>query len=151
MRTIAHLTLFTGHLRNSPRHEVDREAIDKLMPYVMSAGGEIENTGWTVRMIEGAAPGSHCFELHHSGLWLLSCYMAWTRAASTPMWEVVKRISKTTVPKPKTTPWLAVHAMPATPMIMFKALHAMMEAGDLERCIAWTVIEAMAGGEPLAA
>lgn len=151
MRTIAHLTLFTGHLRNSPRHEVPKSVIDKLTPYVMSAGGEIENTGWTVKMVQGAAPGSCCFELHHSGLWLFSCYMAWTKSASVPMWEIVKQVSETACPRPKSTPWLAVHAMPLMPMIMSKAPHAIMEAGDLERCIAWTVIEAMAGGKPLAA
>ncbi|WP_130821732.1 hypothetical protein [Rhizobium ruizarguesonis] len=151
MRTIAHLTLFTGHLRNSPRHEVPKNAIDKLMPYVMSAGGEIENTGWTVRMVQGVGPGSCCFELHHSGLWLFSCYMAWTNATSAPMWEVVKEITKTSLPRPKYTPWLAIHAMPDMPLIMFKAPHAIMEAGDLERCIAWTVIDAMADGKPLAA
>jgi len=151
MRTIAHLTLFTGHLRNSLRHEVPKSAIDKLTPYVMSAGGEIENTGWTVKMVQGVAPGSCVFTLHHSGLWLFSCYMAWIKATSAPMWEVVKQVSGTSIPMPKSTPWLAVHAMPLMPMIMQKAPHAIMEAGDLERCIAWTVIEAMAGGKPLAA
>ncbi|MCV3769085.1 hypothetical protein [Rhizobium sp. TRM95796] len=116
------------------------------MPYVMGAGGEIENTGWTVKMVQGVAPGSCGFTLHHSGLWLFSCYMAWTQAASAPMWKIVKQITKTSIPRPKLTPWLAVHAMPDMPRILFKAPSAIMEAGDLERCIAWTVIEAMTGG-----
>lgn len=151
MRTIAHLTLFTGNLRNSPRHEVPRSTIDKLMPYVMSGGGEIENTGWTVKMVQGVAPGSCGFTLHHSGLWVFSCYMAWTKATSAPMWEVVKGITKTSLPKPKSAPWLAVDAMPDMPLLMFKAPQAMFEAGDLERSIAWSVIEAMAGGKDIAA
>lgn len=148
MKTIAHLSLFTGHLRNSPRKEVHRETIEKLMPYVTSAGGQIDDTGWTVKMIQGAAPGSCCFELHHSGFWLFSCYMAWTTTADAPMWDVVRQISKTRIAKPKSVPWLAVHAMPT---LMLAPPHAIMEAGDLERCIAWTVIEAMAGTFPLAA
>lgn len=145
MKKIAHLTLFTGHLRNSPRSEVHRDTIKFLRPYVMGAGGEIGDTGWTVRMVEGIAPGSCGFTLHHSGLWLLSCYMAWTTAADNPMWDVVKDVSKTDLRKPDLVPWLAIHAMPDFPSIWFKAPHAIMEAGDLERCIAWTVIETMTG------
>ncbi|MND98269.1 hypothetical protein D3C80_906120 [compost metagenome] len=151
MNSIAHLTLFTGHHRDSPRIEVPREIIDMLMPFVMSAGGDIGNTGWTVKMVQGVAPGSYGFTLHHSGLWLFSCYMAWSTAADTSMWGVVRQVSKTSLPKPKSVPWLAVHAMPSMPMIMLKAPHALAEAGDLERCIAWTVIEGMTGGKPLAA
>lgn len=151
MKEIAHLTLFTGHLRNSPRNEVPPEAIKMLMPYVMSAGGEIGSTGWTVKMVQGAAPGSCGFTLHHSGLWLFSCYMAWTTTADAPMWEIAKQVSNTSLPKPKSVPWLAIHAMPDMPLIMLRAPLAIMEAGDLERCIAWTVIEAMAGNSPLAA
>ncbi|WP_288430156.1 hypothetical protein [uncultured Agrobacterium sp.] len=151
MQTIAHLTLFTGHLHNSPRKEVPRWAIDTLMPYVMSAGGEIADTGWTVKMVQGVSPGSCGFTLHHSGLWLFSCYMAWNTTADKPMWEIVKQISKTSAPKPKSVPWLAIHAMPSMPLIMLRAPHALSEAGDLERCIAWTVIEGMTGGTPLAA
>ncbi|WP_272953640.1 hypothetical protein [Rhizobium skierniewicense] len=41
--------------------------------------------------------------------------------------------------------------MPDMPLIMFKAPYAIMEAGDLERCIAWTVIDAVAGGKRVAA
>lgn len=53
--------------------------------------------------------------------------------------------------KPTSVPWLAIHAMPSMPLILFKAPHALKEAGDLERCIAWTVIEGMTGSTPLAA
>lgn len=145
MKKIAHLTLSTGHLRNSPRSEVHRDTIKYLRPYVTGACGEIGDTGWTVRMVEGIAPGSCGFTLHHSGLWLLSCYMAWTTDADMPMWDIVKQVSKTTLPKPDTVPWLAVYFMPDFPLIGLKAPHAIMEAGDLERCIAWTVIETMTG------
>ena len=145
MEQIAHLTLFTGHLRNTSRREVRSDTIALLRPYVMGAGGEIGDTGWTVKMIQGVAPGSCSFELHHSGLWLFSCYMAWTTTADKPMWDVVKQASKTAVSKPEHAPWLAVHAMPDFPLIMFKAPHAIFEAGELERCIAWTVIETFAG------
>ncbi len=148
MKTIAHLSLFTGHLRNSPREEVHRETIEMLMPYVMGAGGKIRDTGWTVKMVQGAAPGSCCFELRHSGIWLFSCYMAWTTTADAPMWDVVRQVSKTATAKPKSVPWLAVHAMP---MFWSAPPRAIMEAGDLERCVAWAVIEAMAGSSTLAA
>ncbi|KQQ61167.1 hypothetical protein ASF69_01715 [Rhizobium sp. Leaf311] len=143
MKKIAHLTLFTGHLRNSPRSEVHWDTIKFLRPYVLGASGEIGDTGWTVRMVEGITQGSCGFTLHHSGLWLLSCFMAWTTAADNPMWGVVEKVSKTSVPKPDLVPWLAIHAMPD--FFWFTDPHAIMEAADLERCIAWTVIETMAG------
>jgi hypothetical protein len=142
MKTIAHLTLLTGHLRESPRKEVYRETIDLLKPYVVSAGGEIADTGWTVGMIQGAAPGSCAFTLNHSGLWLVTCYMAWTTSADAPMWEIVKQRTTTSTRKPKSVPWLAVHLMPSATQV---APQVLMQAGDLERCIAWTVIETMAG------
>ncbi|HCJ74673.1 hypothetical protein [Agrobacterium pusense] len=143
MKTIAHLTLFTGHLHDSPRSEVPQHVIRFLRPYVIGAGGEIGNTGWTVRMVEGIAPGSCGFTLHHSGLWLLSCYMAWTAAADNPMWRIVEQVSKTSLPKPDQVPWLAVLFMPD--IFSFNDPQAIMEAGDLERCIAWTVIETATG------
>lgn len=99
-------------------------------------------------MVQGAVPGSGCFELHHSGIWLFSCYMAWTPAADAPMWDVVRQVSATKLAKPKSLPWLAIHAMP---QFISAPPHAIMEAGDLERCLAWTVIEALAGTAPLAA
>lgn len=151
MNKIAHLTLFTGHLRNSPRKEVHRDTINILKPYVMGAGGQIGDTGWTVKMVQGIAPGSCGFTLHHSGLWLFSCYMAWTTSADKPMWDIVRQVSSTALPKPELVPWLAVHAMPDFPLMMFKCPYAITEAGDLERCIAWTVIEAMAGNSTHAA
>jgi hypothetical protein len=148
MQTIAHLTLFTGHLHHSPRSEVHRETIDLLMPYVKRGGGKIGSTGWTVRMVQGVASGSCGFELHYSGFWLFSCYMTWTTTADAPMWDVVRELSKTTLDKPKSVPWLAVHAMP---QLAAAPMQAIMAAGDLERCVAWTIIEAMAGASPLAA
>lgn len=151
MESIAHLTLFTGHMNNSPRKDVSRQTIDALMPYVMSGGGEIKDTGWTVRMVQGVSAGSCGFTLHHSSLWLFSCYMAWTKVADTKMWDIVRQVSNTSIPKPRSGAWLAIHAMPSMPLILFKAPHALKEAGDLERCIAWTVIEGMTGSTPLAA
>jgi hypothetical protein len=147
MQSIAHLTLLTGDLRHSSRKEVRHETIEMLMPYVMSAGGAVGNTGWTVRMVQGAGPGSCGFTLHHSGLWLFSCYMAWTTTADAAMWNIVRQVSKTRLPKPTSVPWLAVHVMPS---MMLASPHTLMEAGDLERCIAWTVIAAMAEDTTLA-
>ncbi|MET3614753.1 hypothetical protein ABID16_003090 [Rhizobium aquaticum] len=148
MQTLEHLTLLTGHRRNSPRREVHPQIIEYLKPYVLNGTGKIGKTAWTLKMVQGACPGSCGFTLHHAGIWLFSCYMAWKTTADLPMWGVVTELSKTSVTKPKTVPWLAVHIMP---QVVDADLNIMKEAGDLERCIAWTVINTMAGNSPLAA
>ena len=38
--TLVHLTLNTGHIRNSPRREVHKNAINALIPLVRDGGGD---------------------------------------------------------------------------------------------------------------
>lgn len=155
-KQLAHLTLLTSHLRQSPRREVGKDTIDFLRPAIINGGGKLGDTGWSVQMIEGAAPGSCGFTLHHSGLWLFSCYVAWTHGGSAAMWPVAMAAARSLsgqfaqgqdrAAKPTTLPWLAVLMMPDA--LMGKASPGvMMEAGDLERCVAWTAIETLADKE----
>ncbi|MBD9640900.1 hypothetical protein IB277_31870 [Ensifer sp. ENS07] len=136
MRTIAHLTLDTGHIRNSPRSEVHRDVVDVLSPIVRGGKGEV--AGWDIQMIHGAAPGSVGFALNHGGLWIASSYMAWTQEGDGAQWDVIRKLYQPNMMKPTCSPWLAVKLMSGSAGAGFDV---MMEAGDLERCIAWTVLD----------
>lgn len=136
MSTIAHLTLDTGHLRNSPSHEVGSEVIEALAPIVQRGNGTIE--AWDIQMVKGPAVGSAAFTIHHDGLWIASGYMAWTSEGEGPMWNLVRELYEPMVMKPMCLPWLAVKLMPGCHLARAGVL---MEAGDLERCLAWTVLD----------
>lgn len=136
MRNLLHLTLDSGHVRNSPEKEVGRETIDALSPIIGKGKGEI--AGWCIQMVHGPATGSAGFTLHNGGLWIASGYMAWTPQGDLAQWGVVCQLHKTTVMKPMCLPWLAVKLMPDAERA---PLGVLMEAGDLERCIAWTILK----------
>jgi hypothetical protein len=139
-KTLSHLTLQTGHVRNSPRHEVHDDVIAALSPIVISGGGPIAKTDWTLRMVQGAAVGSCGFELHWKNWWVCSCYLAWTKRGDVAMRNVVPQLSSIPFGKLGSVPWLTAVLMPGAANAPFSTL---MEAGDLERCIAWTVLETM--------
>jgi len=135
----------TGHERQSPRHEVGDEVIDLLRPIIQRGAGEISDTRWGIRMVEGAAPGSCGFTLHYDGSWIVSCYMAWSKEGANAMWPIAKHTAGLHVvgqpyTRPAAPPWIAVVMMPKA---FSSGIEALMEAGDLERCVAWTVLETM--------
>lgn len=138
MRTIAHLTLDTGHVRNSPKSDVEGDVVEALSPIVKRGKGEI--AGWDIRMVQGAAPGSAGFTLNHGGLWIASSYMAWAVEGDAPQWGLVRQLYQPKITKPSCLPWLAVKLMSGSARASFDV---MMEAGDLERCIAWTALEVL--------
>jgi hypothetical protein len=111
-----------------------------LSPIIARGGGDIGDTGWNARMAGGVGAGSCGFELHYRGIWAVSCYMAWTAADDGPMWRMASEIHGAGhIGRPHSLPWLAAAIMPTT--IIFLPT-AMLEVGDLERCIAWTVLNA---------
>lgn len=137
MTTIAHLTLDTGHLRHSPKNEVRDDTIAALAPIVERGRGEI--AGWDIQMVHGASPsGSAGFTLTHNRLWIISAYMAWTKEGDTAEWSVVRQAYKLRAMKPLCLPWLAVKLMAGAHQVGFDVLR---EGADLERCLAWTVLE----------
>ncbi len=136
MRTLFHLTLDTGHVRNSPENEVRSETIDALTPIIGKGKGEL--AGWGIQMVHGAAGGAAGFNLRHGGLCIASGYMAWMPQGDVPQWGVVRQFYKPTMMKPMYLPWLAVKLMAGAERA---SLDVLMQAGDLERCIAWTVLD----------
>lgn len=138
---IEHLTLTTGHTRSSPRSEVADDIVEILKPLVASGAGVLGDTGWSFGMEHG--PGSCCYVIFHGSHRIATCYLAWTPEGAAAVWPLAASLANETgadTPPgpPAHVAWLAVILMPE---VMNVSLDVIMEAGDLERCIAWTVIE----------
>jgi len=145
-----HLTLATGHSRMSHRSEIHNDVIRLIRPAVAAGAGTLGRTGWSIRMFEGREQGGAGFECRHGSLWIVSCYMAWSRPAADEMWSAATKsaLLANGLQQPRGLPWLAVALMPdalrAQPSIV-------REAGDMERCVAWTVLDTRAAASHVAA
>lgn len=143
---IEHMTLTTGHTRSSPRSEVADDVVEILKPLVASGVGVLGDTGWSFGIMYGH--GSCCFIIFHGSHRIATCYVAWTPEGTAAVWPLAASLADKTgadTPPgpPGRVPWLAVILMPE---VMNVSLDIIMEAGDLERCIAWTVIELQSEG-----
>jgi hypothetical protein len=138
-------TLNTGHTCSSPRAEVCPQAIQALDP-VIHNGGPIPGPfdfSLTVTRAEGGA----LFTVWH-GPPLVVCAVAWTQRAEDQLWPELAAAYEQAwsgVPgaqparKPDRLPWLAVQFLPA---LFTTDLAVVALLGDLERCVAWAMIEA---------
>ena len=143
---LQHLTLNTGHNRSSPRSEVADDVIDILAPFVAIGGGVLADTGWKLQMVHGPADGSCCYNIAYGEDWISTCHLAWTAEGAEALWPIAVELARhmgglAVAGPPDQLPWLSVVMMPqamlASPVTLF-------EAGDLERCVAWTALELLA-------
>ena len=121
MNTLHHLTRETGHVRQSPRSEIDDDALQRLKPRLLQAirtgePAELDPSDWT---IEAAVAGDRLD------------IQAWHGPADG---EPHLRLS------------VEDHVLVASMAGLVNlrptvAAQAAIEAGDLERCLAWTWIE----------
>lgn len=137
-----HVTLNTGHSRVSPRSEVSDDVIAALRPVVRAGGGmlpgppgyrlvltrEGRNAAYTIhRVDDGGAVAP-----------LVTCIVSQTPGVWGAVWPRVTKGVRTRRPLVEPAlPWLAVDIHPTVALD-----NASMEwLGDLERCVAWTIIE----------
>lgn len=157
MKTLTHLTMNTGHTRESPRAEVDDDVVTALSPLVRAGGGNVPNLPpYTVAITR--EPGAAAFTLSHPEYGPLVTSIlcgddarsdyAWGHCeklylkivddlvhAGVPMTESVMQLP----PRPEGAPWMAVILTGAALVIPTDAIGW---AGDFERCLAWTILEA---------
>ena len=139
-----HLTLNTGHLRRSPRHEVGEAVIRALAPMVAEAvahpgapvpmPGEFSMPGVTITLDQGAAACA-LVTLARDGKRLASIGIAGRSRCAAAVWSALVDRYDGAPPAamPQSAPWVSV------------VLHAqaLLEAdgpgwiGDFERCLAW--------------
>jgi hypothetical protein len=86
--------------------------------------------------------GGHVYDLHHRGAHAIRCWLCVDAAMGDEMWSAaVAAKHPWVVSAPGRTPWLAVALMPAAIALGLSDPRALMAAGDLERCVAWALLE----------
>lgn len=71
------------------------------------------------------------------------CWLCTSKDAFEPMWEAATAIvpdERVRINRPRKAPWLAAAITLPLPFLL-DARNVLFEAGDLERCIAWALIE----------
>ena len=158
-----HLTCNTGHVAATPRGDVSAEVIDLLLPIVDGESGPVPGMpGWHISLFTPRAPDNHivpgagAFQIAPGpGLKALAtvmCVTCWHADMNALAWEMVQGgygsvkaplkkagLWKPLRPVPPPLPWLAVWMFPT---IALCDQHTVMALGDLERCFAWTMMEA---------
>lgn len=152
MLPLQHLTLSTGHLRASPRHEVIPEAIAALQPLANApAKTKVPVPGmpmlWMMR--EAVTPGSTVVTIgEQDGPAVVVMGVAWAQPHADTLWSRLVTLARESarvdgtliapVLTQPSTPWCAAILGVPSSLIEPGIIAAI---GDLERCIAWTLIE----------
>lgn len=159
---LTHLTLNTGHTARTTRPETSQAVLDSLRPSIKAEGGPIPGLdGWyfdLFRPLDQAGQpsgGAAYFQIaDEPGLSKRPAIVAvacWSPDLSLEAWnlliggynamrETLRQIHlwrpiPTTIPS---TPWLAVYL---TPFISLADIETAQMFGDIERCLAWGLME----------
>lgn len=98
--------------------------------------------GWKVDL--KSVEGGYTFGLAHSGQELVRCWFCIERDASDRLFEDASSHTldeRVIIPRPKGSPWLAVAIMPTALGPALANPELLFEAGDLERCVAWALLD----------
>lgn len=142
MRSIDHITLTTGAARMSARSEVDDRVLARVRAD-MAAGAALIATPWRVALLP-TPEGGHVYDLTHGATAIARCWLCVDAAVSDAMWTsaqsgVADRLVR--LSRPRGTPWLAAAIQPSAIEVALTRPAVLMEAGDLERVVAWALIE----------
>lgn len=136
-----HLTLNTGHSRVSPRSEVSDETIAALRPVVTAGRGLIPGPAGYVlqrtrvrtcelfivaRLVEGG-----------DTVPLVAGVIAKNAMDLIGAWRLACEVGNADIAMPLSAPWLAVYMYPT----VASDPESLGWLGDLERCIAWAIME----------
>lgn len=135
-----HLTLNTGHVRESPRSEVGDDIIDKLRPLVQTTGGPLPHPrGYSVQITRAGRDAMYTISrvMDDEAAPLVTCGLAVDDPAA--VWHALVQCTGGAIQAemPPVTPWLGVVIHP----VALLAPAALNWLGDAERCIAWALIE----------
>jgi hypothetical protein len=147
MKTFAdqleHITIHSGASRMSARSEVRHDVVAMIREDLATKAGKICNTGWRVELLP-IPEGGHVFDLRHGGVRVVRCWLCADQANSHILWEVASA-GAPEIGAPCGVPWLAAaltaKSVAAMAQSRNKATDPLYQAGDLERCVAWTLLE----------
>jgi hypothetical protein len=138
-----HYTLTSGHNRLTDRGEVADEVVEVLRPIVAGGSGDLPG-GLGLRLIltAGESAGGWLYTIYRGDMPLVTCGLAMTPTAASELWphllEVGKVVGFLLLPKPPPVPWLSVATLPG---LAFVGKEVRDFVGDLERCIAWALLD----------
>lgn len=135
-----HLTLNTGHVRESPRSEVGDDVIDMLRPLVRTTGGPLPHSpGYAAQITRAGRDAMYTISrvIDDEAAPLVTCGLAVDDPET--VWHALVRCTggRVQAEMPSATPWLGIVIHPVTLL----APAALSWLGDAERCIAWALIE----------
>jgi len=142
IRAFEQITVTTGATRMSARSEVDNDVVRDIADELRKGDGKLWDTGWRVKLHLHPMPGAQEFVLAHHGIDIARCWLCLTREGSGALWEMATGNlpdERVTLARPKGVPWLAA-AVLVTPSYLPDPF-VLIECGDLERCVAWALIE----------
>lgn len=162
MRQLLHLTINTGHVRQSPRSEVDQKVIDMLLPMIDNEAGGFPKLGIGFDLfrpltkehkpIDGAAVVNIVpWPMTADSLPYATLFCCWNEDMDEQTWSEAESMvdayrdvmeqaghPKLSFDKPNRTPWLAVMLFPTIASLDPDRVEMM---GDMERCLFWALAE----------
>lgn len=138
---IEHITVTSGASRMSSRDEVVDRVVDDLRTALADHGGAVVGSRWKVVLLP-SPEGCHVYDLNYNGVHIVRCWLCLDRAHEANMWASAAASSmdpRVRLHPPRRRPWLAVALTPDA--VLRAPREALMDAGDLERCVAWALME----------
>jgi hypothetical protein len=144
---LEHITITSGAYRMSARSEVRQDVVAMIDEDLATRAGKICNTGWRVKLLP-IPEGGHVFDLRHGGVRVVRCWLCADPGDSRAMWEAASAGAPDigiNLVAPCGVPWLAAaltaKSIAAMAQSRNKATDVLYQAGDLERCVAWVLLE----------
>jgi len=152
-RTLAHVTLATGHVYDSPRDAVEPGVVEALRPVLVAAltGGPAPIPGFPGYTLSGGVIGDACMVTvsaqgsegaQHDPNPIVSIAIAASADHASRLWrdlcELSTGVNSTIDPaSPPPAPWCGATLYPAA----LAHYDQLQWIADLERCLAWTWLE----------
>lgn len=139
---LEHITITTGASRMSPRAEVDAGVID-LVRADMAAGRPLMGTEWRYHALPTPA-GGRVYDLTHGDAPIVRCWLCLDARVSDDMWAAASAApldQRVRLTRPRGAPWLAAALRPECLQAVMRRPSILVEAGDLERVVAWILID----------
>ncbi len=149
MQQIHHYTLNTGDGRLTDRCEVAAGVIAILRPICDAGGGDLPGN-LRIALTRGNA-GGYLYTIYRQETPLVTCGLATAEDQAAEIWPVlVKLAGQLDLPRPPRgprVPWLSVVILPTLALVDRETCGAI---ADLERCVAWTLIDLESKERPTA-
>jgi hypothetical protein len=138
-----HYALITGHGRLTDLCEVADDVVEVLRPIVAHGGDLPGGLGLRLLLSTEKRTGGWLYTIKQRNVPLVTCGLAITQPAADELWphllDVAKVVRLPVSVKQPPIPWLSVAILPGIARAGRKIADLF---GDLERCVAWTLIDA---------